>query len=111
MLYPNRILESEQATDVEEGEVTEATKSESETIACELSEEEEGEVVTEKVPIQGEASWEVAKKKTRSGPVVKRPEWLGENVMVSTIEQKKSVEHEMKNEKHSTIKPETYLLT
>ena len=95
-LYPNPFPESEQATDVKEGEVTEATKSESETIAYEQSEEEEGEVVPEKVSIQGEASWEVSKKKTRSGRVVKRPQWLGQNVMIRTIDQKKPVEEHEK---------------
>ena len=94
MLYPNPIPKTEQVTDVEEGEVTEATKSESETIAHEQSEEEEREVVPEKVPIQGEASWEVLKKKTRSGRVVKRPEWQGQNNMISAIEQKKPKEEE-----------------
>ena len=47
-LYPNPILEPEQNTEAEEGEFTEATKSESETIAYEQSEEEEGEVIPEK---------------------------------------------------------------
>ena len=75
LLYPNTIPEPEQTTEFEEGEVTEATKSESETIAYDQSEEEEGEVIG-KVPIQGEASWGVAKKKTRSGRVVRKPEWL-----------------------------------
>ena len=93
-LYPNPSSESEQATDLEVGEVTEATKSEAETIAFEHSEEEEGEAVPEKVPNQRETSWEVSKKKTRSGRVMKRPEWLGQNVMISTIEQKKPVEDE-----------------
>ena len=94
MLYANPIPESEQVTDVEEGEVTEETKSESETIAYEQSEEEEREVVPEKVPIQGEVSWEVSNKKTRSGRVVKRPEWQGQNNMISAIEQKKPKEEE-----------------
>ena len=40
-LRPNPFPESEPATDVEEGDVTKATKSESETIAYEQSEEEE----------------------------------------------------------------------
>ena len=95
-LYHNPINVSEQPSDVEEGEVTEATKSESETFAYpnEQSEEEEGEVVPEKVPIQGEASWEISKKKTRSRRVVKRPEWLGQDVLLSTIEQKKNVDEE-----------------
>ena len=51
MLYQNPTLESEQATDVEGEEVTEATKSESETIAQEQSKEEGGEVVPVQVPI------------------------------------------------------------
>ena len=63
-LYPNPILEPEQTTEVEEGKVTEATNSESVTIAYEQSEEEEEEVIPERVPIQRETSWEVAKKKT-----------------------------------------------
>ena len=92
LLYPNPILEPEQNTKAEEGEVTEPTKSKSETIAYEQSEEEEGEVIPEKVPIQGEASWEVAKKKSRSGREVRKPELLGQNVMVSTIEKKSADE-------------------
>ena len=88
-LYPNPILEPEQNT---EGEITEATKFESETIALEQSEEEEGEVIPEKVPIQGEASWEVAKKKTRSGRLVRKPEWLGQFVMIIKIERKSADE-------------------
>ena len=75
-LYPNPILEPEQNTETEEREVTEATKYESETIAYDQPQEEEREV-PEKVPIQGEASSEVAKKKTRSGRVVRKTEWLG----------------------------------
>ena len=66
-----------------------ATKSQSETIVYEKSEEE---VIPEKVPIQGEASWEVAKKKTRSGRVVRKREWFGQNVMISTIEKKSADE-------------------
>ena len=92
ILFPISIAESGQATEVEEGEVTDATRSELETFVYEQSEEEKGEVIREKVPIQGEASCEMSKRKTRSGQVVKRPEWLGQNVMVSAIERKKSDE-------------------
>ena len=91
-LYHNPVPESEQATDVEEAEVTEATKSELETIAFEQSEEDEGEVVPGRVTIQGEASRELSKKKTRSGCAVKKPERLGHYFLISTLEQKKPVE-------------------
>ena len=105
-LYPNPIPQPELITNVEEEEVTDETKSEWETIAYEQS--EEGDVVPEKVPIQGEASWEVPKKKTRSGLVVKRPEWLGQNVMIKPIEQKKPVQ-EPEKWKTFIVKSETYL--
>ena len=95
-IYHKPIPVSEQASDVEEGEFMEATKSVSETIAYpnEQAEEGEGEVVLEKVPIQGEACWEISKKKTGSCRVVKRPELLGRNVVLSTIEQKQNVDEE-----------------
>ena len=80
-------------TEVEEGGVTEGTKSESETIGyVQSEEEEEGEVVPEKVRIQGEASSEVSRRKTRSGGLAKRSEWLAQNVMISSVEEGKPEE-------------------
>ena len=76
-----------EVTEAEEGEVTEPTRSESETIGYGQS-EEEGEV-NEKWPIRGEASFKTSKKKTRSGQLIKRPEWLGQNVMISAVDKEK----------------------
>ena len=68
----NPIANFGQAAEVEEGKVIEATKSELETIGYGQS-QEGGEVIPEKVPIQGESSWELSKRKTRSGRQVMRP--------------------------------------
>ena len=65
------MAEGGQVTEVEEGEVTEATRFGSDTFRYVQSEEEEGEVIPENVPIQGEASWEVSKGKTRLSRLVK----------------------------------------
>ena len=59
-----------EGTEAEEGEVTETTRSESETNG--YGQSKEGEVI-EKWPIRGEASFEPSKKKTRSGRLIKRP--------------------------------------
>ena len=77
--------------------MTEATRSETETIGYGHS-EEEGEV-KEKCPIKGEASFETTRRKTRSGRMVKKPDWLGQNVMVSALT-KENHEEEAENEKN-----------
>ena len=89
-----------EGTEAEEGDVTETTPSEYETIGYGQS-EEEGEV-NEKWPIRGEASFETSKKKTRSGRLIKRPEWLGQNVMISAVDKEKP-EEEAKTEKTTTL--------
>ena len=80
--------------------MTETTRSESETIGYGQS-EEEGEV-NEKWPIRGAASFETSLKKTRSGRLIKRPERLGQNVMVSAVDKEKP-EEEAKTEKTYTL--------
>ena len=79
-----------EVTEFEEGEVTETTRSETETIGYGHS-EEEGEI-KEKCPIKGEASFETTKKRTRSGRKVKKPDWLGQNVMISSLTKEKPEE-------------------
>ena len=91
---PEQSIENSEA---EEGEVTEATRSETQTMGYGHS-EEEGEV-KEKCPIKGEASFETTKRKTRSGRMVKKPDWLGQNVMVSALT-KENHEEEAENEKN-----------
>ena len=65
---PEQSIENSEA----EGEVTEATRSETETMGYGHS--EEGGEVKEKCPIKGEASFETTKRKTRSGRRVKKPD-------------------------------------
>ena len=98
---PEQSIENSEA---EEGEVTEATRSETETMGYGHS-EEEGEV-KEKCPIKGEAKFETTKRKTRSGRMVKKPDWLGQNVMVSVLT-KENHEEEAENEKNIPhVKPQ-----
>ena len=44
---------------------------------------------SQKVLIQGEASWEMSKRKTLSGRLMRRSERLGQNVMISAVEEDK----------------------
>ena len=63
-----------------------SSRLESETIGYGESDQEEGEVMSERTPIRAEVGLETEKKKTRSGRSVKRPEWWVQNLMIRAVE-------------------------